>query len=56
MGQLKELRLLSLVDNRFTGILPKELIYLSRLTNLDISGNNFEGIIPNELVGTISGL
>lgn len=49
LGDLAQLRRLSLYLNKLTGSIPPELGKLSQLTLLDLYGNQIEGSIPAEL-------
>ncbi|XP_022725249.1 LRR receptor-like serine/threonine-protein kinase RPK2 [Durio zibethinus] len=51
IGNLKELRVLSLAFNDFGGELPLEIWGLEKLEELDLEGNSFTGKLPNEFVG-----
>lgn len=54
-GELKNLRVLWIVETGLTGSLPAELGNLSELSNLQIVGNSISGEIPAEL-GNLSNL
>ena len=49
IGDLTELRRLSLRHNSLTGSVPKELANLTNLTFLALQGNRFDGCIPTAL-------
>ena len=49
MGNLTNLRTLSLPDNQLTGPIPPELGNLSLLLTLNLVNNQLAGEIPNEL-------
>ncbi|XP_040933780.1 receptor-like protein 53 [Gossypium hirsutum] len=52
----KELEYISLADNRFEGILPKEIGNLTMLRNLYLYNNLFEGEIPSNMFDHLPGL
>ena len=49
LGNLTNIRELSLYDNQLTGIIPLELGNLANLQGLDLNNNQLTGIIPPEL-------
>ncbi len=55
IGNLKNLKKLSLSRGNLSGVLPQEIGNLTRLTSLDLSNNQLSGIIPASL-GTLSKL
>ncbi|XP_039023711.1 LRR receptor-like serine/threonine-protein kinase RPK2 isoform X2 [Hibiscus syriacus] len=51
VGELTELRVLSLAFNEFGGEIPLEIWGLEKLEQLDLEGNSFTGKLPDEFVG-----
>ncbi|KAJ6377514.1 hypothetical protein OIU76_026477 [Salix suchowensis] len=49
LGNLKNLRILDLMDNMFSGVIPPSIFNLSLLTALDIGFNLFHGNIPSDI-------
>ncbi|KAI9178989.1 hypothetical protein H9P43_005651 [Blastocladiella emersonii ATCC 22665] len=49
LGQLTELEVLELYDNKLSGPIPAELGELSQLQSLDLQSNKLTGLIPREL-------
>ncbi|XP_021762442.1 LRR receptor-like serine/threonine-protein kinase RPK2 [Chenopodium quinoa] len=49
VGNLTELRVLSIANNGFSGEIPVEIGSLRRLEVVELQGNNFSGRIPNEI-------
>ncbi|KAL2939533.1 LRR receptor-like serine/threonine-protein kinase RPK2, partial [Bienertia sinuspersici] len=47
--KLTELRVLSIVNNAFSGEIPSEIGMLRHLEVIELQGNNFSGKIPNEI-------
>lgn len=51
---LRQLQVLALNDNGFTGAVPDALFLIPGLRLLDISGNNFTGMLPNSSLASNS--
>lgn len=49
--KLPNLEVMVLRSNKFSGHLPKQLTYLSRLHYLDVAHNNISGRMPPSLAG-----
>ncbi|KAK7336175.1 hypothetical protein VNO77_16708 [Canavalia gladiata] len=49
VGDMSELRVLSLAGNMFSGEVPASIGNLRLLEVLELQGNNFSGIVPNQM-------
>ena len=55
IGDFKNLKVLNIGNNNYTGVLPAEIGKLSKLTKLDVGVNKLSGNLPEE-IGNLSSL